>query len=225
MSNKNQFKYLLVFFIILIIILIPFFLFGKQMDTWIGQYLNSSLPKTLVVIMVGLLLTVDILLPIPSSFVSTSAGYLLGFTGGTIASLIGMSLSSIIGYQIGAHLGRPLVNKLIDPEEVSRIENIHQRFGDWSIIIARSIPVLAEASVLFAGINKMPLYRFLILSILSNLGISIIYAAVGAYSAIANSFLLAFIGAILLPGVIILISKKMINARKIRALGEKESRS
>ncbi len=209
MLDRKKFKYLLVFLITLTIILIPFLLFGREIEAWTEQSLNSSLAKTWVAIMVGLLLTVDILLPIPSSFVSTSAGYLLGFFGGTLISLIGMTLSSIIGYQIGVHLGRPLVMKLIPPEEIYRFENIHQRFGDWSIIIARSLPVLSEASVLFAGIHQMPFYRFLILSTLSNLGISIIYAAVGTYSATANSFLFAFAGAILLLGVAILIFKKI----------------
>ncbi len=63
------------------------------------------------------------------------------------------------------------------------------------------VPVLAEASVLFAGMSKMNFRRFLIISTLSNLGISIVYAAVGAYSVSENSFLLAFAGAIIIPAV------------------------
>jgi hypothetical protein len=45
----------------------------------------------------------------------------------------------------------------------------------------------------------MPLYQYLLLSTLSNLGISAVYAAVGALSATVNSFLLAFSGSILVP--------------------------
>jgi uncharacterized membrane protein YdjX (TVP38/TMEM64 family) len=65
--------------------------------------------------------------------------------------------------------------------------------------------MLAEASVLFAGISGMPLAQYLLLSTLSNLGISAAYAAVGALSATVNSFLLAFAGSILLPLVAMLL--------------------
>jgi hypothetical protein len=49
--------------------------------------------------------------------------------------------------------------------------------------------------------------QFLLLTTLSNLGISAVYAAVGALSANANSFLLAFGGSILIPLVAMVISK------------------
>jgi glucose-6-phosphate-specific signal transduction histidine kinase len=48
---------------------------------------------------------------------------------------------------------------------------------------------------------------------------------VGAYSETVNSFLLAFTGAIILTGVTIIVFNRLINARKIRALEEKKSRS
>ena len=66
---------------------------------------------------------------------------------------------------------------------------MRHRFGEWVIVVSRPIPVLAEASVLFAGLSGMPASRFLLLSTLSNLGISAVYAAVGAFSASTNSFL------------------------------------
>jgi hypothetical protein len=53
----------------------------------------------------------------------------------------------------------------------------------------------------------MPPGQFLLLTTLSNLGISAVYATVGALSADANSFLLAFAGSILIPLVAMLLSK------------------
>jgi membrane protein DedA with SNARE-associated domain len=75
------------------------------------------------------------------------------------------------------------------------------------IVITRPVPVLAEASVLFAGMSRMPTGQFMLLTMLSNLGISAVYAAVGAFSANANSFLLAFAGSILIPLVAMLAAK------------------
>jgi membrane protein DedA with SNARE-associated domain len=74
------------------------------------------------------------------------------------------------------------------------------------IVICRAVPVLAEASVLFAGVTRMPFRRFLLLAGLSNLGIAVTYSAVGAYALEAESFLLAFAGAIILPGIAMLVA-------------------
>ena len=50
----------------------------------------------------------------------------------------------------------------------------------------------------------MPLGRYMLISTFSNAGISAVYATVGAYSANVDSFLLAFTGAVLLPGLAML---------------------
>jgi membrane protein DedA with SNARE-associated domain len=64
---------------------------------------------------------------------------------------------------------------------------------------ARAIPVLAETSAVLAGMGSMKFGRFILLTGLSNLGISLVYAWVGAFAATVQSFLFALAGAILLP--------------------------
>ena len=62
---------------------------------------------------------------------------------------------------------------------------------------------------MFAGLVRANYSRFLRLNATSNLGIAAGYAAVGAYSRRLDSysFLIAFLGALLLPGVFILVSR------------------
>ena len=60
---------------------------------------------------------------------------------------------------------------------------------------------------LLAGVGRVPLGRFFALVTLSNVGISLAYAAVGAYAAGVQSFLLAFAGAVVLPGVLMAIPR------------------
>lgn len=204
---KSRFKWALLVIAILLIILIPFFLFSDSVDTWIDYFFNSSPPKLLVGIVIGVLLSIDILAPVPSSVVSTAGGYFLGFISGTLISLTGMTVSCIIGYWLGKKFGTPISERLVGPKELSKLENLQKKYGDWIIIISRAVPVLAEASVLVAGIGCMPLNRFILLILLSNLGISLVYAAIGAYSAHFNSFLLAFAGAVTLPAIIMAILK------------------
>jgi len=204
---KSRFKWALLAIVILLIILIPFFLFNDSVETWIDYFFNSSPPKLLVGIAIGGLLSIDILAPVPSSVVSTAGGYFLGFISGTLISLAGMTVSCIIGYWLGKKFGTPISERLVGPKELSKLEKLQKKYGDWIIIISRAVPVLAEASVFVAGIGGMPLNRFILLILLSNLGISLVYAAIGAYSAHINSFLLAFAGAVILPTIAMTILK------------------
>jgi uncharacterized membrane protein YdjX (TVP38/TMEM64 family) len=181
-------------------ILLPFILFGSRLEAWTERFIESaSQQPILVALVLGGLLASDIVLPIPSSLTSTAAGFLLGFVKGLLVSLTGMTISCIIGYWLGRRLGRPVASRIVGNDGIERLEELSQRAGNWAIVIARPVPMLAEASVLFAGMSRMPLYQYLLLSTLSNLGISAVYATVGALSATVNSFLLAFAGSILVP--------------------------
>ena len=77
------------------------------------------------------------------------------------------------------------------------------RYGVVGLVSARAVPVLAEATVVFAGVARFPFNRFVIAIGIANLGIAATYAAIGAYAFDVNSFLLAFAGAIAVPAVAI----------------------
>jgi uncharacterized membrane protein YdjX (TVP38/TMEM64 family) len=186
--------------IVLAVILVPFFIFHEEMDLWTGQLLETSgLHVGYTAAILTALLASDILLPIPSSLVSTGAGYLMGFMNGALVSWIGMTAGSMLGYAIGS--GSLKMLRWLDADTKMKMETFFERAGIWAIVISRPVPVLAEASVLFAGMSKMNFREFVLVSTLSNLGISIMYAAVGAWSVSENSFLLAFSGAIILPAI------------------------
>ena len=190
------------------LILVPFLLFGEQVEAWTEDFVHQATDRPLLVgTVLGSLLAVDILAPIPSSLVSTASGFTLGFWRGTLASTLGMVVSCVVGYWLGARLGRPAAARLVGESELARLERLSPRLGDWVIVVSRPVPMLAEAAVLFAGLGRMPFPRFMLLSTLSNLGISATYAAVGAFSATINSFLLAFAGSVLLPAVAMYLAR------------------
>jgi len=196
--------------VVLLFILVPYLLFATQLETWTESFLEAAQDRTaLIAIFLGGLLALDIVLPIPNSLVSTAAGFLLGFVPGTLVAWIGNTISCIIGYWLGLRFGRPVANKMVGADEVERLEKAAGRVGDWVIIICRAVPVMGEASVLFAGMSQMSWGRFLLLVSLANLGMSAIYAAVGAFAASVNTFLLAFLGAILVPAIAMLITRKL----------------
>jgi uncharacterized membrane protein YdjX (TVP38/TMEM64 family) len=183
----------------LLLILVPFFIFEDALTEFGAALLQSELRKPLLAVLVAGLLASDVLLPIPSSLVSSFAGHVLGFSMGLLAVWSGMMLGCLVGYWIGAFGGAPLVRKVVGERELARARELATRYGSYGLVVARAVPVLAEASVVFAGVARFRFDRFVLVTGLSNLGIAAAYAAIGAYSYDVNSFLWAFAGAILLP--------------------------
>lgn len=187
----------------LALILIPFFLLEERVERLPDLIANWQAGRWIAGGAIAGLLALDILLPVPSSVLSTAAGAMLGFVPGAFASLIGMTAGCVLGHW----LGRRSAQRFIDAGELARVSKASSRLGPWVVVVFRAVPVLAEASVFFAGVTGMPRGRFLTLAAASNLGISAVYAAVGAYAVKAESFLLAFAGAIIVPLVAMLIAR------------------
>jgi uncharacterized membrane protein YdjX (TVP38/TMEM64 family) len=199
---NSALKWIAITIVTLAAIIIPFLIFGKKIDAAIIQLRDGAdNSRGIVAAVLGSLLASDILLPIPSSIVSTSCGLLLGLFTGTLVSLAGMTCSCIAGYFMAAKLGEPFVAKMVGSESMQHFKKLQQKHGNMVVIITRPVPVLAEIAVLSAGLGQIPFGRFLLLSTLSNLGISAVYAAIGAYSANLNAFMLAVAGSMILPGI------------------------
>jgi membrane protein DedA with SNARE-associated domain len=152
------------------------------------------------------LLAFDVFLPVPSSIVSTGAGVLLGFGTGATTVWLGMVAGCALGYAVGAR-GAGAAQKLVGAQGIERAAVLMGKYGDLAIVLCRPVPVLAEASVVFAGLVRAPFARFAVLTGVSNLGIALGYAAFGAYSMRVDSFLVAFVGALLLPALLLVIAR------------------
>jgi len=133
--------------------------------------------------------------------VSTAAGASLGFMLGAVTSTAGMTLCSEIGYLLGRWLGLPIVGRIVPKEALDIASDRLGGRATGALVIMRAVPVLAEASVVMAGVLRVNPTRFLVTTLFANIGISIAYCAVGALAFEVNSFIPAFAGAIAVPGV------------------------
>lgn len=202
MIKSKSLRWVLLGMIILAVILTPFLVFGHDIEEWTKTFIQAAARHSFIsAVIIFAMLASDIILPIPSSLVSTGAGFILGLPYGFFVSWLGMTTACLVGYRIGTVSRKQLSAKLLGDDEIKRLESLNKRLGDWLIVMARAIPVLAEASVLFAGIGAMPFHRFIIMSSISNAAISLVYAATGVFSASLNSFLPAFCAAILVPAM------------------------
>ena len=201
--------------IVLAVILLPFFLFEEQFNAFAARLTGGGVSPAVAAIAIAGLLTFDVLLPVPSSIVSTGAGVLLGFALGTTVVWAGMMAGCLVAYALGARASRA-AQRLVGADSLERARAVAARYGNWAVVICRPVPVLAEATIVAAGLIHAPLGRLLLLAGAANLGVAAGYAAVGAYAMSVDSFLLAFVGAVLIPALILIVARMMPGARRMR---------
>jgi len=162
-----------------ILVIVPFVLFGDRLEAWAHALLLDRrpagfAPRALCV----LLLAGDVVLPVPSSVLSTAAGLWWGLWQGALLSTLGMQLGSWLGFWLG--LRATALRRWVGDDEASRLHRWFARHGEWIVVTLRPVPVLAEASAVFAGFSRMRAGRFSALSLVANACVSLFYAAAGA---------------------------------------------
>jgi membrane protein DedA with SNARE-associated domain len=140
---------------------------------------------------VFVLMFVDALLPAASELVMVYAGAVAAgaFAGQSVvllgepiesnfwayvamasAGALGYILGSIAGWAIGYYGGRPFVERRgrwlhVTPHTLDRAEAWFERFGDWAVAIGRVTPVVRSFIAIPAGVFRMPLGRYTLLTI------------------------------------------------------------
>jgi len=210
--NLPMARWLAVALVLLAAILVPFFIFEERFNALADTLLKRDVPAWHAASVVAGLLASDVLLPIPSSVVATAAGITLGFWRGTAAIWIGMTAACVLGYAFGARTTRA-AERFVGASAMARAHGLWDRFGDYAIVFCRPVPVLAEATVVFAGVARRPFGHFISMSAWANLGVALGYAAIGAFSMRVESFLLAFAGSLVVPGLAMLASRRWLRTR------------
>jgi uncharacterized membrane protein YdjX (TVP38/TMEM64 family) len=167
--------------VILAIPIVPFLGFGEAIEARFTGWLDATLPPGTAAALVIGLLAADILLPVPSSVVITFAGKILGFWGGMAASWCGMTAGALVAFGLVRVCGRPVVRRFASTDELNRVDALARRVGAFVLVLARPIPILAEASVLLMGTTSLAWWRFSVAVGLSNLGIAVVYTALGDF--------------------------------------------
>ena len=179
-------KIALIVLAVLLVPVVPFILLGTYLEPWLEEFLQSPFLQERPVFVFGIVifvLAIDILLPVPSSVVGTLAGQVLGVTAGCMATWIGLNVSCWIGFLLARRFGARLVSRFASDRALIDVEQLVHRWGIGVLIGCRALPVLAEASVLLAGLGRMNHLRFWPAVVAGNFGLAISLAALGDLSA------------------------------------------
>ncbi|MFJ7750701.1 DedA family protein [Arthrobacter sp. NPDC097144] len=130
--------------------------------------------------------------PLPSEVILPLAGFTASQGNfSLVAALIWTTLGSVIGawalYGLGAWLGRrrmrALVSKvpLVDLEDVDKVEAWFNRHGAKAVFFGRMIPIFRSLISIPAGIERMPIWKFLGLTTAGSLIWNAIFVFSGYY--------------------------------------------
>lgn len=185
------------------LVIASFLLFEQQIQDFL-THLNLYQPSTptqqlnLALLLIALL-TLDVVLPVPSSLVALLAVAMLGSVSGYLVIFIGLCLGAGLGYALGAGYFRLLSGRL----GLRQPGKLAYRLSTLSLICLRGVPVLAETSVVAAGMQRYPLRAFVLVTTLANAGLALAYSAIGTYLVEQNALLVTILASMVLPGLFI----------------------
>jgi membrane protein DedA with SNARE-associated domain len=127
-------------------------------------------------------------IPIPSEAIMLFAGFAaskgeLTLFGIVAAGVLGNLVGSLVGYAIGYYGRTDLLERHrlfhVSPERLRQAEGWFQRYGDATVFFSRMLPIVRTFVSVPAGVAKMPVRRFALLTTLGSIPWVLALALVG----------------------------------------------
>ncbi|WP_226678430.1 DedA family protein [Mesobacillus jeotgali] len=132
--------------------------------------------------------------PIPSEVILTFAGFMtastdLTITGVILASTMGSLLGAVLLYGIGLQLGVKKLERIVDrwgyllrvtKNDIYKADSWFNRYGAWTVLFCRVIPLLRSLISIPAGISGMRFRTFLLFTTIGTLIWNTILVYLGA---------------------------------------------
>ena len=187
--------------------ILPFLLFARQLESLIREWVEVPLSFEATWTLVIGLLWADILLPVPSSVVTTFAGAKLGWFQAFLASDVGMLLAALTAFALGRFAATTRIARLTPSQAVIGASSI-ESWGPWAIFISRGIPLVAEIVLIYVAAKRIPFWTFLWPTLIANTAISLGYAALGQWAADREWFAVVLGASGVIPLVVGLLVKR-----------------
>jgi uncharacterized membrane protein YdjX (TVP38/TMEM64 family) len=187
-------KAILFVLFVMVLVCLPFAIFGED---FVLPLLESKRQQTGALTVIAIvLLACDSVAPIPATLVimylAAKAGWIAGILGGTVGLSAGVLAAAWIGR---AAVGR-LAPKFIPDAELARLRDSLQQRLVLTLACLRSVPVLAETSIIVAAAMGLSVKRIFIVTLLPNFIIAVIYSVTADDSLVTAA--IAFLATMLL---------------------------
>jgi uncharacterized membrane protein YdjX (TVP38/TMEM64 family) len=174
---KRRGSLLLLVLVLLAGILVPFFVWGDQIDAGAKEWMLACGDWAWLA---GILLLIaDVVLPIPSTVVMSVIGWLYGWFIGGLICVVGSMLSGVMAYGLCRWLGRGVAAWIAGEEGLMKAEALFAKHGGWLVSLSRWMPVLPEAVACLAGVARMRWRVFLPALVCGSVPLGFVFAAIG----------------------------------------------
>ncbi len=181
----------ILFLILAILVLIPFFIWGdtlmtafseKGAITFLDQYGQWAWAVAI------LLLIADLFLPIPATIIMAALGYIYGPVTGGIISFTGSFMGGVLGYILCRLMGEKTARKILGEKDYERGIRLSGNIGGWLVVLSKWLPVFPEVVSCMAGLIRMRLGYFIAALTCGSLPLGCTYAYIG-HAGVANPYL------------------------------------
>ncbi|EKY7671946.1 TPA_asm: DedA family protein [Listeria monocytogenes] len=160
------------------------------METWI-----TSIMADFGYIGIFVLIMVENLFPpIPSEIILTFGGFMTTVTSlNVVMVIIVATLGSVVGaillYKVASYFGKERLTKIVlkygrilrlKESDIERAESFFLKYGSWAVFLCRMIPLIRSLISIPAGMTKMKMSRFLILTTVGSLLWNTVLIGLGA---------------------------------------------
>ncbi|HAC1363726.1 TPA_asm: DedA family protein [Listeria monocytogenes] len=160
------------------------------METWI-----TSIMADFGYIGIFVLIMVENLFPpIHSEIILTFGGFMTTVTSlNVVMVIIVATLGSVVGaillYKVASYFGKERLTKIVlkygrilrlKESDIERAESFFLKYGSWAVFLCRMIPLIRSLISIPAGMTKMKMSRFLILTTAGSLLWNTVLIGLGA---------------------------------------------
>ncbi|MCP4849468.1 MAG: VTT domain-containing protein, partial [Verrucomicrobiaceae bacterium] len=165
------------------IFFIPFAVWGGWFDGWLSgqgasEWLEGYGRWAWVAGLV--LLSCDLILPIPGTAVMAALGLVYGPVLGGLISAVGSVLSGVLAYVLCRGLGRRVAEKLAGRESLDKGEVLFSNSGAWLVVLSRWLPLMPEVIACMAGLSRMSFRVFMMALVCGSVPLAFVFSTIGA---------------------------------------------
>lgn len=199
--------------VLLALVILPFLIWGEKFDQALsleGARAWMSGHGSWAWLAGMLLITSDIVLPIPATVVMAALGLIYGWWLGGLIAAAGSLLAGVVAYAACRWFGHGAALWIAGEEGLRKGEAIFARGGGWIVALSRWTPVLPEAVACLAGIVRMPWRAFIIALVCGTLPLGFAFASIGHLGQTRPGIAMAL--SALVPAVLWLVGGRILAA-------------